>query len=58
MTSRQTIPAMLNWRLHHRWGITATVPSANVSIPGYYMLFLVDSNGAPSVAKWIHVGWC
>lgn len=37
-------------------GIAATVPSPNVAIPGYYMLFLVDSNGAPSVAKWVHVG--
>ncbi|RZT87867.1 uncharacterized protein DUF1929 [Pseudonocardia sediminis] len=23
--------------------------------PGYYMLFLVDKNGTPSTAKWVHV---
>lgn len=36
--------------------ITATAPSANVAAPGYYMLFLVDSSGTPSVAKWVHIG--
>ncbi len=28
----------------------------NLTPPGYYMVFLVDSNGVPSVAKWVHVG--
>ncbi|MDX6307891.1 MAG: hypothetical protein QOI06_937, partial [Nocardioidaceae bacterium] len=36
--------------------ITATAPSANVAAPGYYMMFLVDSSGTPSVASWVHVG--
>jgi hypothetical protein len=36
--------------------ITATAPSANVAAPGYYMLFLVDSSGTPSVASWVHIG--
>jgi Domain of unknown function (DUF1929) len=31
-------------------------PSANGAPPGYYMLFLVNSAGVPSVAKWIRVG--
>ncbi len=28
----------------------------NLAPPGYYMVFLVDSNGVPSVAQWVHVG--
>lgn len=36
--------------------ITATVPSATVAAPGYYMLFLVNGAGTPSSARWIHIG--
>lgn len=36
--------------------ITATVPSANVALSGWYMLFLVNGDGVPSVATWVHVG--
>ncbi len=28
----------------------------NVAPPGYYMVFLVNANGVPSVAQWVHVG--
>jgi hypothetical protein len=36
--------------------ITATVPaSAALVPPGYYMLFIVDSEGVPSVARFVHV---
>jgi hypothetical protein len=28
----------------------------NVAPPGYYMVFLVNSKGVPSVAQWVHVG--
>jgi hypothetical protein len=28
-------------------------PNGNVAPPGYYMLFLIDSTGVPSVASWI-----
>jgi hypothetical protein len=31
-------------------------PSANVAPPGYYMLFLLNAKGVPSVARWVHVG--
>jgi hypothetical protein len=32
--------------------LTATVPAnMNTAVPGYYMLFIVDSSGVPSVAK-------
>ena len=31
-------------------------PSANVAPPGYYMLFVLDERGVPSVAKWVKVG--
>jgi hypothetical protein len=27
----------------------------NIAPPGWYMLFLVDTNGVPSVAEWIHL---
>ena len=37
--------------------VSATVPAnVNVAPPGYYMLFVVNSNGVPSVAPWVHVG--
>lgn len=28
----------------------------NIAPPGYYMVFLVNSEGVPSVAQWVHVG--
>ncbi len=38
-------------------GLTATAPpNANVAPPGYYMLFLVNTQGVPSVAKWVRIG--
>ncbi len=33
----------------------ASPTNANVAPPGYYMLFLVDSDGVPSVAKWVRI---
>lgn len=37
--------------------VTATVPaSAALVPPGYYMLFVVDSAGVPSVATFVHIG--
>jgi len=37
-----------------RNGFQATAPSdANVAPPGYYMMFIIDSNGVPSVAKMV-----
>jgi hypothetical protein len=36
--------------------ITATVPAAAALVPpGYYMLFIVDSNGVPSIAQFVRV---
>jgi hypothetical protein len=34
----------------------ATPPNANIAPPGYYMLFIVDERGVPSVARWIRLG--
>ena len=31
-------------------------PSANIAPPGYYMLFLIDSAGVPSVATFVRLG--
>jgi hypothetical protein len=37
-------------------GVNVRVPgSRNLTPPGWYMLFVVDTNGVPSVAKWVHV---
>jgi hypothetical protein len=30
--------------------------NASVAPPGYYMLFLLDANRVPSVARMIHIG--
>jgi hypothetical protein len=30
-------------------------PSANVAPPGWYMLFVLNADGVPSVARWVHV---
>jgi Domain of unknown function (DUF1929) len=36
--------------------LTATAPAnTNIAPPGYYMLFAIDSNGVPSVAKFVRV---
>ncbi len=36
--------------------LTVTAPpSANIAPPGYYMLFIVDANGVPSVAPFVQV---
>jgi hypothetical protein len=36
--------------------LTATSPAnANVAPPGYYMLFIIDANGVPSVASMVNV---
>jgi hypothetical protein len=37
--------------------VSALVPAnRNLTPPGWYMVFLVDDNGVPSVASWIQVG--
>jgi hypothetical protein len=36
--------------------LQVTVPAnANLAPPGWYMLFLVDQQGVPSVATWVHL---
>lgn len=38
-------------------GLTASVSSnPNIAPAGYYMLFVIDSNGVPSVSTMVHVG--
>jgi hypothetical protein len=38
-------------------GVNLALPEdSNHAPPGYYMLFLVNSNGVPSVAEWMKVG--
>jgi len=31
-------------------------PNSDLAPPGYYMIFLVNAKGVPSVAQWVHVG--
>ncbi|MEE4544426.1 galactose oxidase early set domain-containing protein [Streptomyces sp. V4-01] len=35
--------------------VLRTPPSANAAPPGFYMLFLLDAKGVPSVAKWVQL---
>ena len=37
-------------------GLTAVAPSPTVGVAGWYMLFIINSAGIPSTAKWIHIG--
>jgi hypothetical protein len=37
-------------------GITASIPADGTVPSGYYMMFVLNSSGVPSVAQWIHVG--
>ena len=38
-------------------GITTFAPpSGGAAPPGWYMLFLLNADGVPSIAKWVHVG--
>ena len=37
-------------------GLRVTAPSRYLTAPGYYMLFVNDSLGRPSVARWVRVG--
>jgi hypothetical protein len=37
-------------------GLTVTAPpDGNIAPPGMYMMFLINANGVPSVAPWVHV---
>ena len=37
-------------------GVQLTAPNQNVTPPGYYMLFLLNAQGVPSIASWVHIG--
>ena len=45
------IAAVLGGKLH-----LVGPPNANIAPPGYYMLFLIDSAGVPSVATFVRLG--
>ena len=37
-------------------GLTAQIPNEpNLAPPGWYMMFVVDTSGVPSVAAWVHL---
>lgn len=35
--------------------LSVVAPAANEGPPGWYMLFLIDDDGVPSVASWVHL---
>ena len=36
--------------------ITVRTPAnADIALPGYYMLFVIDRSGTPSVASWVRL---
>ena len=37
-------------------GYTAVTAGLDVAPPGYYMLFLLNAAGVPSVASWVQIG--
>jgi Domain of unknown function (DUF1929) len=38
-------------------GLRSQIPGrASVAPPGWYMLFVVDGDGVPSIARWMHLG--
>ena len=38
-------------------GLNLTAPAnADIAPPGYYMLFVINSDGVPSVARWVRIG--
>ena len=38
----------------HTGGVTLTAPqNRNIALPGYYMLFILNDNNVPSIAKWV-----
>jgi hypothetical protein len=49
--SQRTVPLAIQ---QEAGGVRLTAPpNADVALPGYYMLFLVDANGVPSDSRWI-----
>jgi hypothetical protein len=37
-------------------GTSISLPSSgNAAPPGWYMMFVVDTKGVPSVASWVHL---
>src|SRR5262249_20412928 len=47
----------LKFRVDAFCKLRATLPrEANIAPPGWYMLFIVNQQGVPSIAKWVHLG--
>jgi hypothetical protein len=53
-TSQRRIELDISSRAGNKLELT-TPPSANDAPPGYYLLFLLDQRGVPSVAKWVQL---
>lgn len=52
--NQRVVPVTLGRR---RGGVTLRAPgSRNIALPGYHMLFLLDSKGVPSEARWVQLG--
>jgi hypothetical protein len=54
-TDQRYLP--LKWHRDGHCGLRATAPpNANIAPPGYYMLFILDDCGVPSVARLVRLG--
>jgi hypothetical protein len=54
-TNEREVPLQITGKSSGAVNVVAP-PSGTVAPPGYYMLFLLNDQGVPSVARWIRIG--
>ena len=55
--NQRLVPLRVKKQKHGRKRLDAVAPpSAGVAPPGYYMLFVLNKKGVPSVSKWVKLG--
>jgi Domain of unknown function (DUF1929) len=54
-TNEREVPLQITSKVSGGVNVLAP-PSATVAPPGYYMLFLLNDQGVPSVSRWIRIG--
>jgi len=53
-TEQRLVDLPINYRNNNSLNVTVT-NNSNLAPPGWYMLFITDNNGIPSVAKWVQL---
>ncbi len=53
--NQRYVPLRVTGTAGGRLGVRAPA-NANVAPPGYYMLFVLDRSGTPSLARWVRLG--